>query len=68
MLVTPLHDPRFVTEARMPPFQNQALQKAHERGNEDIWMSYSPGSRDNSGALVIANFAERRARGASETE
>lgn len=64
----PLHDPRFATEARTPPFQNRALQKAHERDNKGIRKSYSPGSRDNSGALVIASFAERKARGASETE
>lgn len=64
----PLHDPRFATEARTPPFQNRALKKARERDNEGIRTSYSPGSSDSSGALVIANFAERRARGASETE
>ncbi len=68
MPAMPLHDPRFVTEAHMPLFQNQVLRKVHEHDNYGIEVSSSPGSRDNSRALEIANFAERKARGASETE
>lgn len=52
----------------MPLFQNQVLRKVHEHDNYGIEVSSSPGSRDNSRALEIANFAERKARGASETE
>ena len=64
----PPHGPWFATGARTQPSQNQALQKAHERDSQGIGTFYSPGSRDSSGALEIANFAERKARGASETK
>jgi hypothetical protein len=47
-------------------FQSPALQTALERDRNVVSKRHSPGSRDSSSAREIANFADRRARGASE--
>jgi len=63
-----LHGLWFATMAHTRLFQSPALQTVLERDRNVVSKRHSPGSKDSSRAREIANFADRRARGASETD
>jgi len=54
--------------ARTRPFQNLALRKVLKHDKNGVCRHNSPGSKENSMAREIANFADRKARGALMTE
>jgi hypothetical protein len=63
-----LHGLWSATKAHTLLFQSPALQTVLERDRNVVGKRHSPGSKDSSRAREIANFADRRARGASETD